>query len=46
MWLMSDSGKQVRENLQDLASRAKDKMQECYEQVKQEMEANDEQPTE
>ena len=39
MWLMSDSGKQVRGELRDLASQAKDKIQECYEQVKQEMEA-------
>jgi len=39
MWLMSDSGKQVRGELRDLASQAKDKIQECYDQVKQEMEA-------
>jgi gas vesicle protein len=39
MWLMSDSGKQVRGELRNLASQAKDKIQECYEQVKQEMEA-------
>ena len=44
MWLMSDSGKEVREQLCDLASQAKDKIQECCEQVKQEMEANDGQP--
>lgn len=39
MWLMSDSGKQMRGELRDLASQAKDKFQECYEQVKQGMEA-------
>ena len=41
MWLMSDSGKQVRGDLRDLASQAKDKIQECCEKVKQEMEAYD-----
>ena len=46
MWLMSDSGKEVRGELQNLASQAKDKIQECREKVKQEMEAKDEQPNE
>lgn len=41
MWLMSDSGKEVRGELKDLASQAKDKIQECCEKVKKEMEAND-----
>ena len=36
VFLMSDSGKQVREELLDLASQAKDKFQECCEKVKQE----------
>ena len=39
MWLMSDSGKEAREELKDLAAQAKDKLHECCEQVKQEMEA-------
>ena len=38
MWLMSDSGKEVRNELQDLATQAKDKIQKCCEQLKQEME--------
>ena len=42
MWLMSDSGKQVRDEMRDLAMQAKDKIQQCREQVKREMEANDE----
>ena len=39
MWLMSDSGKEVRGKLRDLASRAQDKIQECCEKVKEEVEA-------
>lgn len=39
MWLMSDSGKEVRGELRDLAEQAKDKIQACCEKVKQEMEA-------
>ena len=31
MWLMSDSGKEVRGELRNLASQAKDKVQECCE---------------
>lgn len=46
MWLMSDSGKETRKQLSDLAEQAKNKIHECCEQVKQEMEANDEQPNE
>lgn len=46
MWLMSDSGKEMRGELRDLASQAKDKLQECCEKAKKEMEANDEKPTE
>ena len=38
MWLMSDSGKEVRDELRDLASQAKDKIHDCCQQVKQEME--------
>lgn len=41
LWLMSDSGKEVRDELQDLAKQAKDKLQECKEQIKQEMEDKD-----
>ena len=37
MWLMSDSGKKVREELKDLASQAQDKLHECCEKVKQEV---------
>ena len=44
LWLMSDSGKEVREELQDLAKQAKDKIQECREQIKQEMEDKDGKP--
>jgi len=44
MWLMSDSGKEVRDELRDLASQAKDKIHECCEKVKQETEANDGEP--
>ena len=39
MWLMSDSGKEVRGELRNLASQAKDKVQECCEKMKQEVEA-------
>ncbi len=39
MWLMSDSGKEVRGELRDIASQAKDKLRECCEKVKQEVEA-------
>ena len=46
MWLMSDSGKEVRNELRGLAEQAKDKIQKCREQLKQEMEANDGQPKE
>lgn len=38
MWLMSDSGKETRENLSDLASQAKEKIHQCCEKVKEEME--------
>ena len=41
MWLMSDSGKEMRGELRNLAERAQTKIQECCEQVKKEMEAND-----
>lgn len=39
MWLMSDSGKQVRDELHDLVSQAQDKIQECCDKVKNEVEA-------
>lgn len=39
MWLMSDSGKEMRGELQNLAEQAKGKFQECCEKAKQEMEA-------
>lgn len=39
MWLMSDSGKEMRGQLRDLASQAKDKMHECCDKVRQEMKA-------
>lgn len=39
MWLMSDSGKQTREELRDLAAQAQDKFQECCDKVKKEVEA-------
>ena len=39
MWLMSDSGKQMRSELRDLASQATDKIHDFCEQAKQEMEA-------
>ncbi len=39
LWLMSDSGKEVRGELHDLAEQAKDKIHDCCEQVKQEMDA-------
>ena len=38
MWLMSDSGKEMRENLSDLASQAKEKARQCYGKMKEEME--------
>ena len=38
LWLMSDDGKQTREQLRDIAEQAKQKMQEGYEQAKQKME--------
>ena len=38
MWLLSDAGKQKREELCDLAKKAKDKLQDSYHQLKQEME--------
>ena len=38
-WLMSDSGKKVREELKDYAEQAKNKVQEYCEKVKQEIEA-------
>ena len=48
LWLMSDSGKEVRGELQDLAAQAKDKFQACCEKVKEEVEtaakANQEEP--
>lgn len=46
MWLMSDSGKEVRGELRDLAEQAKNKIHACCEQVQQEMEANDGEPKE
>ena len=39
MWLMSESGKELREELRDLATQAKDKVQECCEQSKEEGES-------
>ena len=39
MWLMSESGKEVRGELRDFAMQAKDKIQECCDQIKQEVEA-------
>lgn len=39
MWLMSDSGKEMREDLRDLASQAKDKLHACCEKMKEEVEA-------
>jgi len=39
MWLMSESGQQVRDELRDLANQAKDKMQAYCDQIKQETEA-------
>ena len=44
MWLMSDSGKETREELRKLASQAKDKIQQYCDQVKQEMEAEQHSP--
>jgi len=41
MWLMSDSGKEMRDKLSDLAEQAKDKIQECRNKIEQEMEAKD-----
>ena len=43
MWLMSDKGEEVRGELRNLASQAKDKMQEYCEQLKQEKEEDHEQ---
>jgi gas vesicle protein len=37
-WLMSDSGKKVREEVKEYAEQAKNKMQEYCEKVKQEIE--------
>ena len=42
LWLMSDDGKEMRGELRNLAEQAKQKMHECYEQVKKETEAKDE----
>ena len=39
MWLMSESGKELREELRDLATQAKDKVQECCKQIKEEVES-------
>lgn len=39
IWLMSDSGKEMRGELRDLAEQALDKVHDCCEKVKQEMEA-------
>jgi len=38
MWLLSDSGKEKREELRDLAMQAKGKIKERCDQLKQEME--------
>ena len=38
VWLMSDSGKKVREELQGYAEQAKAKMQDYCEKIKQEIE--------
>ena len=38
MWLMSDSGKKMRGEVRGFAEQAKDKLQECSVQLKQEME--------
>lgn len=46
MWLMSDSGKEMRGELRDLAAQAKDKLRACCEQAKQEMEDNNGKPEE
>ena len=35
MWLMSDSGKEERGELLDLAKQAKDKLNECREELRQ-----------
>ena len=37
MWLMSDSGKEVRDELNKLATQAKDKFKEYCEQLNQQM---------
>lgn len=42
LWLMSEDGKETREKLRDIAEQAKQKMEECYEQVKKETEVKDE----
>ena len=39
MWLVADAGKEVRGELGNLASKAKNKVQECCEKMKQEVEA-------
>lgn len=39
IWLMSDSGQQVRDELRDFANQAKDKMQSYCDQLKQEVDA-------
>ena len=38
LWLMSDSGKEARGELRDLASKAKKNLDDCYSQLKQQME--------
>lgn len=37
LWLMSESGKETRDELRDLADKAKSKMQDYYEQVKEQV---------
>ena len=47
MWLMSDSGKEARGELLDLAKQAKEKLHECREQIRQaaeELEKEEKQP--
>ena len=41
MWLMSDAGKEARGEIRNLATQATDKIQECCEKIKQEMEEED-----
>lgn len=38
MWLMSDSGKEMRGELRELAAQAKERIHECCDKVKQEVE--------